>query len=210
MARNQNENFFKMRTLWNSYNSNPMILHTEARDGSFNGCLWKDCPSSCCRKRTLTDSDGNERTFFTTASMSEWKSIKAACGDKVTMESADIPMNQVDFTVDTVRIMLISNCLWETWCKIADNKPTMCKFYPFGTEAIDGIDTRWCPAAVQIGLDSWNMRHILEMRKHAWLTDNALYIEQIYGVLSKLGHKPTWDFLDDAEYLENIGVKANS
>lgn len=170
--------------------------------GDLIGCKGKCCPSSCCTPHTAEiEGKSYEYTttflskelisFFSSGSFSLSSNDLSALhnGERITIAPSDIDIQLVEIAQSAQ--FLVSRCLdAEDGCKLKENRPLACKFFPFGTEAafplaspVFGSMGRPCPEAQIIASQAKTIEQIMHIRELLGYEDNAIWEKALRSAL---------------------------
>ena len=175
----------------------------ETRNGDMSWCLWKDCSTPCCKSKDKVTFDEEKgyffqnkngeikyewpkTSYFTTLTQEEKDKLKET---SVKVETHPVlakfsydPINQ-EIEYETRQIHALSDCLWASWCKLWDNRPSVCKAYPFTHHDKRPLDTA-CPEAWEIVKHENNIINAIKTIIWAWLPIHLEeYVDEIIDIL---------------------------
>lgn len=199
-------------------------------NGLMQGCLWKDCPQSCCNPKKVVFVDGVtplsiDRTKssiidsievpytvhgplheYTVALDEREASFIATHYDNVKVEEVTIiravHKTQNSAIVDT--ITTLTKCLGDMGCLLGSDRPALCKLFPFWINTDNPFEFIRCPAALEIVMNSDNVKNALHLRKKLDCTDNRAYLDALIAWIRERGREPQREFLEDDIFIKNL------
>ncbi len=188
-------------------------------------CLWSNCPISCCgEKSVFTTKYWTEPTAdMNTPSNIWWVNVgytinwtkDTSYATLITKEESVIYKKKIKLTVKAVNIVIaisnwkpvtqesfiLSKCLWKNGCKIENNKPIICKLFPFDSNANIALETDRCPKSIEIAQNLNNIKQALIHRKeikNKWygLGSNELFASNVLDIIIKSWKTPNWNLQD--------------
>jgi len=140
------------------------------RNGDMPWCLWRDCPTTCCapKKKIIfdekngyffQDTDGEVKyewphtSYITSLTQEEKNKLD---GKWLVIETHPVLVNftynptngEIDYF--TRQIHALSNCLSKSWCKLGEDRPSMCKLFPFTPHEKSPLNMEICKQVWEI------------------------------------------------------------